>query len=116
MALNLYIQSGNRAAIVPEEHSRGEHIMVNVQVRVSKVGKFMVGMAIGGALFLGAHGVGWAAEPAPQGMKPLATCADGKTEYSATGDHRGACSGHGGVARWADGSPVKSHKPKTTYR
>lgn len=55
------------------------------------------------------------ADKAPD-MKPLATCADGKHEYSVTGDHRGACSGHGGVVAWADGSPVKSHKPKTSYR
>lgn len=48
-------------------------------------------------------------------MKPLATCADGQTMYSATGDHRGACSGHGGVVAWADGSPVKSHTAKTRY-
>ncbi len=48
--------------------------------------------------------------------KPLAKCNDGKTMYSTTGDHRGACAGHGGVAAWADGSPVKSHKPKTSYK
>lgn len=48
--------------------------------------------------------------------KPLATCNDGKTMYSSTGDHRGACSGHGGVASWADGSPVKSHERKTEYK
>lgn len=48
-------------------------------------------------------------------MKPLATCRDGQTMSSATGDHRGACSGHGGVAAWADGSPVKSHAAKTSY-
>lgn len=52
---------------------------------------------------------------APKG-KPLATCNDGKTMYSETGDHRGACSGHGGVKAWADGSPVKSHGKKTSYR
>lgn len=52
---------------------------------------------------------------APQ-PKPLATCADGMVEYSVTGDHRGACSGHHGVVAWADGSPVHSHAPKTSYR
>lgn len=46
-----------------------------------------------------------------------ATCRDGLTYYSATGEHRGACSGHGGVASWADGSPVKSKGGrKTSYR
>lgn len=88
--------------------------MVNVKVRVSKVGKFMVGAAIGAGLFLTLHGVGLAADKAAP-MKPLATCNDGMKESSATGDHRGACSGHGGVAAWADGSPVKSHKAKTSY-
>lgn len=88
--------------------------MVNVKVRVSKVGKFMVGFALGAGLFFGAHGMGWAADRSPE-QKPLATCADGLKEKSVTGDHRGACSGHGGVVAWADGSPVKSHKPKTSY-
>lgn len=88
--------------------------MVNVKVSVRKLGKFMVGFAIGAGLFFGAHGIGWAADKAPA-MKPLATCADGVHESSATGDHRGACSGHGGVVAWADGSPVKSHKAKTSY-
>lgn len=48
--------------------------------------------------------------------KPLATCNDGKTEYSETGDHRGACSGHGGVKAWASGEPVKSKHKATSYR
>jgi hypothetical protein len=52
---------------------------------------------------------------APKG-KPVATCNDGKTMYSETGDHRAACSGHGGVKAWADGSPVKSKGRKTSYR
>lgn len=38
----------------------------------------------------------------------VATCRDGKTAYSASDEHRGKCSGHGGVASWADGSPVRS--------
>jgi hypothetical protein len=49
-------------------------------------------------------------------MKDVATCADGKVYRSASGEHRGACSGHGGVVAWADGSPVKSNKRKTEYR
>lgn len=51
-----------------------------------------------------------------EAMKPVATCNDGKVFSSVTGDHRGACSGHGGVAKWADGSPVKSHGKKTSYK
>lgn len=76
------------------------------------IGKFIVGMCIGANLFFG--GIAFAA-PAKDNMKPLATCRDGQTMYSATGDHRGACSGHGGVASWADGSPVHSSAPKTRY-
>jgi len=45
-----------------------------------------------------------------------ATCRDGKTYWHPTGEKRGACSGHGGVAAWADGSPVKSHERKTEYK
>ncbi len=45
-----------------------------------------------------------------------AVCRDGKSYYHPTGEHRGACSGHGGVASWADGSPVKSGGRKTSYR
>ena len=47
----------------------------------------------------------------------VATCRDGKVAYSASNEHRGKCRGHGGVASWADGSPVKSHNgPTTEYR
>lgn len=47
----------------------------------------------------------------------VATCNDGKTMYGTNPhEHRGACSGHGGVASWADGSPVKSHVKKTEYK
>lgn len=52
----------------------------------------------------------------------VATCRDGKDFYTSSvgrdgkPSHMGACSGHGGVATWADGSPVKSHERKTEYR
>lgn len=46
----------------------------------------------------------------------VATCRDGKEMYAKTNEHRGACSGHGGVASWANGSPVKSHERKTEYK
>lgn len=44
-----------------------------------------------------------------------ATCRDGKSYYHPTGEHRGACSGHQGVASWTDGSPVKA-KSGASYR
>lgn len=54
------------------------------------------------------------AAPAP--MVPVAVCNDGMTMKGTNPhEHRGACSGHGGVASWADGSPVKSHAKKTSY-
>jgi len=46
----------------------------------------------------------------------VATCRDGAEMYAASNEHRGACSGHGGVRSWADGSPVKGKGRKTTYR
>lgn len=52
----------------------------------------------------------------------VATCKDGKEFYTSSVDkdgkpaHIGACRGHGGVAKWADGSPVKSHEKKGEYR
>lgn len=52
----------------------------------------------------------------------VATCRDGKEFYSSSvgkdgkPSHAGACSGHGGVVKWADGSPVKSHERKTEYK
>lgn len=50
------------------------------------------------------------------GQIHVATCVDGKEYYNVTNEHRGACSGHGGVASWADGSEVKSKGRKTSYR
>lgn len=54
--------------------------------------------------------------PAKSTMVEVATCNDGKVYSHVTGEKRGACSGHGGVASWADGSPVKSKGAKTSYR
>lgn len=77
------------------------------------VSKGFIATSIG--LWLGLIGtIALGAEPAPG--KPLATCNDGMVMTSTTGDHRGACSGHGGVKAWADGSPVHSHVPKTSYK
>ena len=50
------------------------------------------------------------------GLIRVATCKDGKEYWAPTNEHRGACSGHGGVASWADGSEVKSNGRKTQYR
>ena len=58
-------------------------------------------------------------KPAPKGPVKVecATCNDGKVMYCVNpSEHRGACSGHGGVASWADGSEVKSHARKTEYK
>jgi hypothetical protein len=57
------------------------------------------------------------AAPAKPEMKEAATCNDGKTAYSVNpAEHRGLCSGHGGVATFADGSAPKSHAKKTEYK
>lgn len=50
------------------------------------------------------------------GMIHVATCNDGKEYWARTNEHRGACSGHGGVATWTDGSPVKATGRKTAYK
>lgn len=50
------------------------------------------------------------------GLIKVATCNDGKSYYAPTNEHRGACSGHQGVAEWADGSPVRSNGRKTQYK
>ncbi len=48
--------------------------------------------------------------------RPLATCNDGATMYSTTGQHTGACRGHKGVKAWLDGSPApKGHNKTTSY-
>jgi hypothetical protein len=61
--------------------------------------------------------IAYAAEAPASDARPLAVCKDGKTMYSTTGSHQGACRGHGGVAEWKDGSPVKAHKGSTrSYR
>lgn len=62
-----------------------------------------------------------AADKAPEATKPtmveVATCNDGKVYSHVTGERRGACSGHGGVASWADGSPVKAKGgSRTSYK
>jgi hypothetical protein len=58
---------------------------------------------------------------APVAKVEVAKCNDGKTmmgtpDADGKVEHRGACSGHGGVASWADGTPVKSHAKKTEYK
>lgn len=81
------------------------------------VSKGFVGASIG--LWLGLIGYcAFGAEKAPvcpKGFAPLATCNNGLVQCSATGEHRGACSGAGGVKAWADGSPVRSRKPKQAW-
>jgi hypothetical protein len=57
-----------------------------------------------------------AAADSSDGLVEVATCVDGKTYYNRSGEHRGACSGHKGVASWADGSPVKSGGGASSYR
>ena len=48
--------------------------------------------------------------------KPIAVCNDGKTMYSSSDKHQGACRGHGGVKSWADGSPVRSKGGTRSYK
>jgi hypothetical protein len=40
-------------------------------------------------------------------VRVLATCNDGTEWRSRHAAHKGACSGHGGVKAWADGSPIR---------
>lgn len=55
--------------------------------------------------------------PAKDGeMRDVATCSDGKVYRNTTGRHAGACSGHGGVSKWSDGSPVRSKARASSYR
>lgn len=62
------------------------------------------------ALSLCLSTVALAADKAPKGPT-IATCKDGTESHSA---HRqGACSRHGGVKSWADGSPVGGKKEQT---
>ncbi len=46
----------------------------------------------------------------------VAECRDGLRYYHPTGERRGACSGHGGVAAFADGTTPKSKGGKGSYR
>lgn len=46
----------------------------------------------------------------------VATCNDGMRYYHATGERRGSCSGHQGVAQFADGSAPKSKGKRGSYR
>lgn len=50
------------------------------------------------------------------GKEHVATCNSGKEYWSSSTEHRGACSGEGGVKSWADGSPVRSKARKGEYR
>lgn len=50
------------------------------------------------------------------GREKIADCNNGKEYWSTSTDHRGACSGAGGVKAWADGSPVRSKARKGEYR
>lgn len=79
------------------------------------VSRTFIGLSIGMWLALiGSAALGAEAPKAPK-LKPVATCADGGTYSNVSGEHRGACSGHGGVIAWADGSPVKSHGTTSSY-
>jgi hypothetical protein len=75
-------------------------------------------IAISIALCTITAGRAFAADAVCGGDKPVkvAVCKDGKVMCSATNEHRGACSGHGGVASWGDGSEVKSHAKKNEYK
>jgi len=46
----------------------------------------------------------------------VAECRDGKRYYHPTGERRGACSGHQGVAVFADGTAPKSKGGRASYR
>jgi hypothetical protein len=76
---------------------------------------------LGSLLMLGSAYAGAAPAPVQKGKSgetgtiKVATCKDGKEYWAPTNEHRGACSGHGGVAVWADGSPVKAPK-SSRYR
>lgn len=88
-----------------------------------RISKAFIGVSIGLWVGLMASIVAAAPAAAPTAVttaKPVgvltATCNDGGTYYHVTGEHRGACSGHGGVKAWADGSPVHSSKARSDYR
>lgn len=46
-------------------------------------------------------------------MPVVAKCRDGKSWHSDSKEHRGVCSGHGGVESWTDGTPVKGKGRKS---
>jgi hypothetical protein len=85
-----------------------------------------IAIVLGSVLMLGSAYVGAAPAKRPTdvqqgksgetGLIHVATCNDGKEYWAKTNEHRGACSGHGGVASWTDGSPVKAKGRKTSYR
>ncbi len=72
-------------------------------------------IALCGATFAHAADKAPTKGPKPGDMRPVATCADGGTYSNDSGEHRGACSGHGGVIKWTDGSPVHSNKKHSAF-
>lgn len=90
--------------------------------------KSTIGLMLASLVTFGAS-VAFAAPPKPatatdtqhsksgvDGQIHVADCVDGKQYWARTNEHRGACSGHGGVAAWADGSPVRAKGRTTSYR
>lgn len=72
---------------------------------------------LGGALLSFWTALAFAAPATKPEMQKAATCNDGKAAYSVNpAEHRGLCSGHGGVATFADGTAPKSHGKRTDYR
>lgn len=80
------------------------------------ISRTFIGLSIGAWLALiGSAAFGATPAPKAPNMKPVATCADGGTYSNVSGEHRGACSGHGGVVQWADGSPVHGGSGRSSY-
>lgn len=78
---------------------------------MNKVTKFVTIAISAGTIYLYGFAVAHAGVIKEDGAKALATCKSGATWYSKTGQHGGACSGNGGVAKWTDGSPVRGASP-----